>query len=151
MAEFDLRKLQRDIDGLCEANRRDYHDLAEKRHTGSEKAKILDGITLRAAELLELLRKKWATQAEVDSEVEKGRLGMHISGITNAYVPMPLVEVTLPDGRPELWAVAAHPDDALSIVKDLVPVGSFIKPSERLFPFRKMDVFRSGEARRVEP
>ena len=81
---------------------------------------------------------KWAT-------------GVHISGMTNAYVPMPMVEVTLPDGRVELWAVAAHPDDALSIVKDLVPVGSFLKPSARLFPFKKMDVFQSGEARRVEP
>jgi hypothetical protein len=68
-----------------------------------------------------------------------------------AYTPMPMVEVILPDGRVELWAVATHPGDALSIVKDLVPVGSFIKPSARLFPFRKMDVLQSGEARRVEP
>jgi hypothetical protein len=83
--------------------------------------------------------------------VENGRSSAHISGMTNTYVPMPMVEVTLPDGRVELWAVAAHPDDALSIVKDLVPVGSFVKPSARLFPFGKMDVLRSGEARRVEP
>jgi hypothetical protein len=71
--------------------------------------------------------------------------------MTNTYVPMPMVEVILPDGRVELWAVAAHRDEALSIVKDLVPIGSLIKPSATLFPFRKMDVFQSGEARRVEP
>jgi len=82
--------------------------------------------------------------------VENGRLGCYFRDgkclHSNADG-----EVILPDGRVELWAVADHPDDALSIVKDLVPVGSFIKPSATLFPFGKMDVFQSGEARRVEP
>jgi len=62
MAEYDLKNLQRDIDSLCESNRLDYQDLAEKPQTGSEKAEILEGIKSRNAKLLELLRKKWATE-----------------------------------------------------------------------------------------
>ena len=62
MAEYDLKNLQRDIDLLCESNRMDYQDLAENRHSSQNKTQILEAISLRNADLLRLLRKKWALE-----------------------------------------------------------------------------------------
>jgi hypothetical protein len=85
-------------------------------------------------------------------EVENWRVGAHIPGMSNVYVGMPMVEVVTPDGKKELWAVAAPHREAVTIVQQYVPPGSAIYPTHRRLPgSQKMQGFGPREARRVEP
>jgi hypothetical protein len=67
-------------------------------------------------------------------EVENWRVGAHIPGMSNVYVGMPMVEVVTPDGKKELWAVAAPHREAVTIVQQYVPPGSAIYPTHRRLP-----------------
>jgi hypothetical protein len=68
------------------------------------------------------------------------------------YVGMPMVEVVSPDGRKELWAAAVAHDDAVEAVRKAIPADYAAKATSRRLPLGpRMEGFRYGEVRRVEP
>lgn len=56
----ELTRLQRDIDGLLEANRLEWQELAGKPMSREERLGVRKSISLRNEELLDLLERKWA-------------------------------------------------------------------------------------------
>lgn len=57
----ELARLKRDIDGLLEANRLDWVDLAEKPMTRDDRVGMRKQIALRNVDLIDLLDRVWAT------------------------------------------------------------------------------------------
>ena len=67
-------------------------------------------------------------------------------------VAMPMVEVTAPDGSKELWAAAMSHAEAVAAVQKAVPPGFTAKSSNRRLPVGpRLEGFRHGEVRKVEP
>jgi hypothetical protein len=58
----DLGQLQRDIEGLLEANRLDWLELAAKPMCSHERFERRKVIVARDVNLLELLQRKWALE-----------------------------------------------------------------------------------------
>jgi hypothetical protein len=72
--------------------------------------------------------------------------------MANTFVGMPMVEVVAPDGRTELWAAAVAHSEAVAAVQTAVPEGYIARATNRrLLVGPKLEGFRRGEVRRVEP
>jgi hypothetical protein len=61
----ELKKLQRDLEGLLEANRLDWYDLATKFHSGEERIAIRKAIAAKTIDIGEMLSRKWTLEAKL--------------------------------------------------------------------------------------
>ena len=64
----ELERLQRDIDGLLEANRLDWLELATKPLNRAERLKRRRGVATRTVDLHDLLHRKWEIEDRLRSE-----------------------------------------------------------------------------------
>ena len=72
--------------------------------------------------------------------------------MANTLVGMPMVEVVAPDGTIELWAAAVAHSEAVAAVQKVIPADYVARSTSRRVPVSpKLEGFRRGEVRKVEP